>query len=71
MFLDKSQKIDFAVPKTLGDTIQEIEQSISQGDDFRFSLSREDIEVVAKSCFINGSITANQLNTIFRRYGLR
>lgn len=71
MYLDKSQKIDFTVPKTLSNTIQEIDKYISQGDELHFSLLREDVEVVTKQCFINGTITADQLNTIFRRYGLR
>lgn len=71
MYLDTDKKIDFCVPLTLQEVIREIDDAYAQGDDFQFTLLRDDVESITKQCMINGSITASQLNTIFERYGLR
>ncbi len=71
MYLDESQKINFKVPKTLEETIKSIDKCVYENNDLEFALLREDIEVLTKQSCINGNITSSQLNTIFRRYGLR
>lgn len=71
MYLDTSISIDFPMPLSLANDVKDIEAAYYAGDDFHFILKLEDLECIAKACAINGSITKQQLDAIFRRYGLR
>lgn len=71
MYLDESKRIDFPMPLTLQGVLKEIDETYYKNDDLRFALQLDDVESVTKQCYINGSITASQLNLIFERYGLR
>lgn len=71
MYLDKSKKIDFPIPLTLENVLKQIDEYYYAKDDLSFALWLDDVEAVTKQCLINGNITAQQLNLIFERYGLR
>ncbi len=71
MYLDEDRKIDFEVPETLKQAIADIDRVFYEKDDLRFALYLDDIESLTKQSYINGNITAAQLNLIFERYGLR
>ena len=71
MFIDDSIKLDFEMPKSLDIEIANIETAFQNDDSFYFTVYLDDVEAIAKQCAINGSISYEQLNAIFRRYGLR
>lgn len=71
MYLDNDIVIDFPLPLSLQDDIKELDRDFSSGNDLHFALVLEIFEATAKQSYINGNITAGQLNLLFRRYGLR
>lgn len=71
MYLDNDIVIDFPLPLSLQDDIKELDRDFSSGNDLHFALVLEIFEATAKQSYINGNITAEQLNLLFRRYGLR
>ena len=71
MYLDNDIVIDFPLPLSLQDDIKELDRDFSSGNDLDFALVLEIFEATAKQSYINGNITAEQLNLLFRRYGLR
>lgn len=71
MYLNEEKKVDFPVPPTLKQAIKDIDGAFYKNDEFHFMLYLDDIESITKQSLINGNISANQLNLIFERYGLR
>ena len=63
--------IDFRLPLSLQNDIKELDKDFSSGNDLHFALVLEIFEATAKQSYINGNITDEQLNLLFRRYGLR
>jgi hypothetical protein len=71
MYLDNNIVIDFRLPLSLQNDIKELDKDFSSGNDLHFALVLEIFEATAKQSYINGNITDEQLNLLFRRYGLR
>ena len=59
------------LPKVLQRDIEELESYYHSGDFVGYDCCLETLEATVKQCCIHGSISGKQLDTIFRRYGLR
>lgn len=59
------------LPKVLQRNIEELESYYHSGDFVGYDCCLETLEATVKQCCIHGSISGKQLDTIFRRYGLR
>lgn len=71
MYLDKEIPINFHLPLSLQNDIKELDEDFSNGNDLHFAMVLDIFEATVKQSYINGNITAEQLNLLFRRYGLR
>ena len=59
------------MPKVLQRDIEELESYYHSGDFVGYDCCLETLEATVKQFCIHGSISGKQLDTIFRRYGLR
>lgn len=71
MYLEENIKLDFHLPRRLQEEVQKTEEYYREGDEMNFLIWADRVEVTAKACCVNGSITEKQLDTIFRKYGWR
>ncbi len=71
MFIDDNYAIDEDLPTYLKSLLAELQGYYDNDDWIGFDCLLEVIEADIKSYRLNGSITEQQLDTLFRRYGLR
>ena|GEM_PF-1085386 len=71
MYLDETVKIGEHLPKRLIDDMKELDRFYEDDMWLEFSQLLEGVEVTTKAYQINKVITAQDLDVIFRRYGLR
>lgn len=70
MYIDEKYEITGYLPGVLKRDIEEIEDFYKQDDWIGFDCALETLEATVKQCRISGRISQEQMNTIFKRYGL-
>lgn len=71
MYIDENYPIDTTLPKHLLDYISELDGYYESDDWMSFDSLLDALEGTIKNYCIEGRITEKQLDTLFRRYGLR
>ncbi len=70
MYLDKNYKLPENLPQDLINDIEEMESHFPDNM-WQFDRDLEVVEAVTKNCALEGRITDEELDRIFKRYGLR
>lgn len=70
MYRDDSIPLSDDLPQHLLDTLNQLDSYYDNNDWQSFILSLEGAEVLIKAYEINGTISRNELNRLFQRYGL-
>lgn len=71
MYIDFKYPIDNSLPRHLLAYIRELEEYYDNDDWIGFDCLLEGIEATTKAYQLSGIITEKQLDTLFRRYGIR
>jgi hypothetical protein len=70
MYLDESILLREDLPESLQRDFKELEEYYDKGDWFRFDMLMEEVEASVKAHYLAGKITREELNLIFRKYGV-
>lgn len=70
MYYDTSIVIEERLPEILQNDFVTIEKAIKENDEFAYLLTREGLEVSAKACWHNGTISENTFWLIYHKVGL-
>lgn len=69
MYNDKSIILDFYIPPCLQEEIDKVEIALEEGDQMKFDDAMEYVEVFAKACALDGSISQPDMALIKKKYG--
>jgi len=70
MYLDESIQLREDMPKSLQRDFMELKDYYEKGDWFRFDMLMEEVEASTKAHYLAGKISREELNLIFRKYGV-
>ncbi|PNH18525.1 hypothetical protein B6K86_09070 [Lachnospiraceae bacterium] len=74
MYNDKHIKINFSMPEELRQTVKLLDQyaeGTSFMDSLKFEEQRDNLEIYSKSAYFEKKISADQLDMLWRKYGMR
>lgn len=74
MYNDESIKIDFPMPEELSETVKLLNQyaaGTTVDDSLNFETQRDNLEIYSKGAYFDKKITAEQLDLLWRKYGMR
>ena len=70
MYIDKEIELPANLPSGLQEDFTELQEFYDAGDWLSFDLLFEAVEASVKACYLAGKITREELNLIFRKYGI-
>lgn len=70
MYIDENIDLPPDLPSGLQDDFKELQEYYNAGDWFMFDTVFEAVEASVKAYYLAGKITREDLNCIFRRYGI-
>lgn len=70
MFIDETIQVKEDLPKELLDFFRELKEYYDAGDWFQFDMLFELLEARAKAYYLAGKISREDLNLIFKKYGV-
>lgn len=70
MFIDETVEVKEDLPKELGDYFLELKQYYDADDWFQFDMLFELVEARVKAYYLAGKISREDLNQIFKKYGI-
>lgn len=74
MYNDESIKIDFSLPEELRDTVELLNRyaaGTTMEDSINFEAQRDNLEIYSKRAYFEKQITGEQLDMLWRKYGMR
>ena len=69
VYNDESIQLNFYMPPCLQEEIDKVEEALKAGDDLAFQGAMEYVEVFAKACAADGSISQPDMALIKKKYG--
>ena len=70
MYIDENIKLPPNLPNELQHDFEELQEYYNDGDWFMFDIVFEVVEASVKAYYLAGKITKEDLNSIFKRYGI-
>ena len=70
MYIDEKVKLRDNLPTGLQHDFEELQEYFEAGDWFMFDTVFEVVEASVKAYYLAGKITKDDLNSIFRKYGI-
>lgn len=70
MYNDESMKLPDNLPEGLQRDFEELQEYYNAGDWFQFDLYFEAVQASVKAYYLAGKISREELNLIFRKYGI-
>lgn len=70
MYIDETIALDKSLPTELLRDFEELGKYYESGDWLNFDLLFEVVEASAKSYYLNGRISRQELDNIFKKYGI-
>ncbi len=70
MYIDEKITLSADLPKGLRSDFKELQEYYDAGDWLRFDLLFETVEASVKAYYLAGKISREELNLIFRKYGI-
>lgn len=70
MYVDEKIKFNFILPEGLKRDFDELQEYYDAGDWFMFDTFFEAVEASVKAHYLAGKISIDDLNCIFRKYGI-
>lgn len=70
MYNDESMKLPDNLPEGLQRDFEELQEYYNAGDWFQFDLYFEVVQASVKAYYLAGKISREELNLIFRKYGI-
>lgn len=74
MYNDESIKIIFPMPDELRETVELLDKyaaGTTDSDEMGFEMERDNLEIYSKSAYFEKKISAEQLDMLWRKYGMR
>lgn len=70
MYNDKTIALPVSLPAGLQNDFKELQEYYDEGDWLQFDLLFEAVEASVKAYYLAGKISREELNLIFRKYGI-